>query len=199
MNERETLRTISEAVLGVAAEHSVDEVLQRLVESARGLAGARFAALGLPDGAGGFRRFLTAGMSDELISSLGPLPRQHGVLGAMLESREPYATTDVHEHPRFRGWWPKGHPEMRSFLGFPIVSPDGVVGAFYLTEKLESPDFTDEDEQLILLLAAHAAVAIANARLPRRHASSRSSPSGTGSPRPARRGQPEALRARARS
>ena len=81
-----TLRTVSDAVLGVAAELSVDEVLQRLVDSARELAGAKYAALGLPDGDGGFRRFLTSGMSDELISSLGPLPRQHGVLGAMLDA-----------------------------------------------------------------------------------------------------------------
>src|SRR5206468_4600524 len=65
----------------------------------------------------------------------------------------------------FRGWWPTGHPNMRSFLGVPIVTPAGVIGAFYLTEKLEAPDFTDEDEALIELLAAHAAIAIANARL----------------------------------
>ena len=104
-------------------------------------------------------------MSDELISSLGPLPRQHGVLGAMLEQRDPYATGDIHEHPRFRGWWPDGHPDMRSFLGVPIVARDGVVGAFYLTEKIDAPDFTGEDGELITLLAAHAAIAIANARL----------------------------------
>ena len=172
MSERDTtdnvtpaLRTVSEAVLGVAAGLSVDDVLQRLVESARELARARYAALGLPDGVGGFRRFLTAGMSDELISSLGPLPRQHGVLGAMLESHEPYATRDIHEHPRFRGWWPDGHPDMRSFLGVPIVAREGVVGAFYLTEKLDAPDFTREDEELITLLAAHAAIAIGNAQL----------------------------------
>ena len=129
-----TLRTVSEAVLGVAAELSVDEVLQRLVDSARELAGAQYAALGLPDGVGGFRRFLTSGMSDELFSSRGPLPRQPGVLGAMLDQRDPYATGDIHEHPRFRGWWPDGHPDMRTFLGVPIVARDGVVGAFYLTE-----------------------------------------------------------------
>ena len=160
-----TLRTVSDAVLGVAAELSVDEVLQRLVDSARELAGARYAALGLPDGVGGFRSFLTSGMSDELISSLGPLPRQHGVLGAMLERRDPYVTGDIHEHPRFRGWWPKRHPDMRSFLGVPIVARDGVVGAFYLTQKIDAADFTGEDEELITLLAAHAAIAIANARL----------------------------------
>src|SRR5580765_5412655 len=160
-----TLKAVSDAVLAVAAELSVEDVLQRLVDSARELAAARYAALGLPDEEGGFRRFLTSGMSDDLIGSLGPLPRTHGVLGAMLETPEPFRTRDIHEHPRFRGWWPDGHPDMRSFLGVPIVAPEGVIGAFYLTEKTGAPDFTDEDEELIELLAAHAAIAIANARL----------------------------------
>ena len=159
------LTAVSDAVLAVAAGLSVDEVLQRLVDSARVLAGARFAALGLPDGEGGFRRFLTSGMDDELIASLGPLPRQHGVLGAMLDAQSSYRTNDIHEHPEFRGWWPEAHPDMRSFLGVPIVSADGVIGAFYLTEKLAAPDFSDEDDELIRLLAAHAAIAITNARL----------------------------------
>jgi signal transduction histidine kinase len=156
---------VSDAVLAVAAELSVEEVLQRLVDSARELAGARFAALGLPDGDGGFGRFLTSGMSDKLIASLGELPRQHGVLGAMLETDAAHRTHDIHAHPAFRGWWPTGHPDMRSFLGVPIVTPEGVMGAFYLTEKLDAADFTDEDEELIALLAAHAAIAITNARL----------------------------------
>jgi signal transduction histidine kinase len=160
-----TLKAVSDAVLAVAAELSVEDVLQRLVDSARELAGARYAALGLPDGEGGFRRFLTSGMSEELITSLGELPRQHGVLGAILESTESYRTHDMHEHPRFRGWWPEGHPDMRTFLGVPIISPAGVTGGFYLTEKLGAIDFTDEDVELIELLAAHAAIAITNARL----------------------------------
>ena len=160
-----TLRAVSDAVLAVAAGLSVDEVLQRLVDSARELAGARYAALGLPDGEGGFRRFLTSGMSDRLIASLGPLPRQHGVLGAMLDTEFAYRTEDIHEHPGFRGWWPAAHPDMRSFLGVPIVAPPDVIGAFYLTDKLGAPGFSVEDEELIGLLAAHAAIAIANARL----------------------------------
>ena len=160
-----TLKAVSDAVLAIAAGLSVDEVLQRLVDGARELAGARYAALGLPDWEGGFRRFLTSGMSDGLIASLGPLPRQHGVLGAMLETREPYRTRDIHEHAQFRGWWPAGHPDMRSFLGVPIVAPEGVIGAFYLTEKAGAADFSDDDEELIELLAAHAAIAITNARL----------------------------------
>jgi signal transduction histidine kinase len=160
-----TIKAVSDAVLAVAAELSVEDVLQRLVDSARELAGARYAALGLPDGEGGFRRFLTSGMSDELMASLGPLPRQHGVLGAILDATESYRTHDMHDHPRFRGWWPDGHPDMRTFLGVPIVAPAGVIGGFYLTEKIGTADFTDEDEELIELLAAHAAIAITNARL----------------------------------
>jgi signal transduction histidine kinase len=161
-----TLRAVSDAVLAVAgAELSVEDVLQQLVDSARELAQAEYAALGLPDGVGGFRAFLTSGMSDELIATLGPLPRQHGVLGAMLDAERPHRTRDLQEDPHFRGWWPRGHPDMRSFLGVPIVTAEGVIGAIYLTEKIGAPDFDDEDENLILLLAAHAAIAISNARL----------------------------------
>jgi len=161
-----TLRAVSDAVLAVAAAQvSVEDVLQQLVDSARELVSAGYAALGLPDGEGGFRSFLTSGMGDELVASLGPLPRQHGILGAMLGTERPYRTRDLRGDPRFRGWWPGGHPEMRSFLGVPIVAAEGVIGAFYLTEKLGEPDFLDADEELIGLLAAHAAIAIANARL----------------------------------
>jgi signal transduction histidine kinase len=159
------LKAVSDAVLAVASQLSVEEVLQRLVDSARELAGARYAALGVPDGEGGFRRFLVSGMSDELIESLGPLPRTHGMLGAMLESPPPFRTDDIQQDPRFRGWWPRGHPDMHSFLGVPIVTQDGVIGAFYLTEKEDDNSFDETDEELIELLASHAAIAITNARL----------------------------------
>jgi len=159
------LRELSDAVLAVAAQRSVDEVLQGLVDRARELAGARYAALGIPDGDGGFSRFLVAGMSEKLIARLGPLPRTHGMLGAMLDGPAPYRTRDIHQDPRFRGWWPSGHPDMRSFLGVPIVAPEGVIGAFYLTEKEGADVFDDADQELIELLAAHAAIAITNARL----------------------------------
>ena len=160
------LKAVSDAVLAVAANLSVDEVLQKLVDAARELAGARYAALGIPDGTGGFRRFLVAGMSDELIASMGPLPRTHGMLAAMLHQAEPYRTDDIHDDPRFRGWWPRQHPDMRSFLGVPITGPDGtIIGAFYLTEKDQAAAFDAEDQELIELLAAHASIAITNARL----------------------------------
>jgi signal transduction histidine kinase len=159
------LKAVSDAVLAVAAQRSVEEVLQELVHRARELAGARYAALGTPDGEGGFTRFLVSGMSDELIAAMGPLPRTHGLLGAMLETARAHRTEDLHTHPRFRGWWPRGHPDMRSFLGVPIVSPDGVIGSFYLSEKEGAREFSAEDQELIELLAAHAAIAITNARL----------------------------------
>jgi signal transduction histidine kinase len=83
----------------------------------------------------------------------------------MLETQTPLRTHDLHAQPSFHGWWPKAHPDMRSFLGVPIVSADGVIGAFYLTEKEAAPAFSPADQELIELLGAHAAIAITNARL----------------------------------
>ena len=159
------LQAMSDAVLAIAAELSVEPILQKLVHAARELVGARYAALGVPDGQGAFAQFLTSGMSDKLIAAMGPLPRTHGLLGAMLESERPYRTGDIRRDPRFRGWWPRDHPEMRSFMGVPIVSRSGIIGAFYLTEKEGTPEFAEDDERLIQMFAAHAAVAIENARL----------------------------------
>ncbi len=160
----DSAEALSDAVLAIAAEHAVEPVLQKLVDAARELAGATYAAIGVPDGEGGFAQFITSGMSDELIASLGPLPRTHGMLGAMLEpDAAPLRTADIREDPRFRGWWPDAHPSMSSFLGVPIVARGKVAGAFYLTDK---PDgFSDDDQALIQTFAAHAALAIENARL----------------------------------
>jgi len=105
------------------------------------------------------------GMSDELVARLGPLPRTHGLLDAMLSDPSPYRTADITQDPRFRGWWPAAHPTMRSFLGVPIVSAGDVIGAFYLTDKVSGPAFTAADEAAVVLLASHAAIAIDQARL----------------------------------
>jgi signal transduction histidine kinase len=163
--ETSALQAMSDAVLAIAAERAVEPVLQRLVESARQLASARYAAIGVPDGEGAFERFVTTGMTDELVAAMGPLPRTHGLLGAMLESERPYRTVDIRQDTRFRGWWPRAHPTMRSFLGVPIVARGGIIGAFYLTEKVGAEAFDEDDQQLIEMLAAHAAIAIENARL----------------------------------
>lgn len=159
------LAAVSDAILGVAGEHSVEAVLHRLVTAARDLAGARYAALGIADADGeGFSAFLTAGMSDELIDSIGPLPRTHGLLGSLLVEPVPFRSDDVGADPRFT-WWPDAHPRMKSFLGVPLVFKDDIVGALYLADKLGTGSFDEADERLIGLLAAHAAVAIEQARL----------------------------------
>jgi signal transduction histidine kinase len=160
------LRAMSDAVLTIAAERRVDAVLQKLADAARSLVDARYTAIGIPDGDGGFATFITSGMTDAQYEALGELPRTHGMLGAMLQTPEPYRTHNIQEDARFEGW-PAAHPNMRTFLGVPIVSRGDVIGAFYLTEKKEprGAGFTDEDEELIRTLAAHAAIAIENARL----------------------------------
>jgi len=160
------LRAMSDAVLTIAAERRVDDVLQKLADAARTLVSARYAAIGIPDGEGGFATFITSGMTDAQYEALGELPRTHGMLGAMLQSPEPHRTSNIQEDPRFEGW-PAAHPNMRSFLGVPVVSRGDVIGAFYLTEKKgeRGAQFTAEDEELIRTLAAHAAIAIENARL----------------------------------
>jgi signal transduction histidine kinase len=158
--------TMSDVVLAIAGELRLDAVLDRLVHAARELVNARYAALGIPDEDGvEFDQFLHAGMSDDLVAQLGPLPRTHGMLGAMLSDPRPFRTDDITEDPRFRGWWPDAHPRMRSFLGVPIVAKGDIIGAFYLTEKEDASSFNQGDEQIIAVLAAHAAIAIENARL----------------------------------
>jgi signal transduction histidine kinase len=158
------LHAINDAVLAMAAELRVEPILQRLVESARGLASAKYAALGIPDGEGGFGQFITTGMSAELMEAIGSLPRTHGLLAAMLSETEAYRTRDIRKDPRFE-WWPPPHPRMKSFLGVPVVSKGQVIAAFYLTDKIGAEEFTADDQAAIEMLAAHAAIAIENARL----------------------------------
>ncbi len=158
------LKAMSDAVLAIAAELSVERALKKIVHAARELVDAQYAALGVPDGRGGFAQFITSGMTSEQWEAIGPLPRTHGLLDVMLQQPEPYRTRDVQEDPRFQGW-PEAHPDMRSFLGVPIVSRGEIIAAFYLTDKESAPEFSEADQQLIELLAAHAAIAIENARL----------------------------------
>ena len=157
------LRAVTDVVLGLAGEPALEPVLERLVHAVRDLVGARYAALGIPDDdGGGFDRFITSGMSDEQIEAIGPLPRTHGLLAAMLTDPDPYRTDNIRADPRFE-WWPEAHPRMRSFLGVPLLFKGDIVGAFYLTDK--EGGFGDADVDLVRGLAAHAAVVIENARL----------------------------------
>jgi GAF domain-containing protein len=158
------LTAVSEALLGIAGDLRTDAVLERLVEAARGLAGARYAALGVPDEEGdGFSRWISAGLTDDEIDAIGPLPRTHGLLGAALHDPAPFHSPDVRSDERFAGWWPAAHPDLDAFLAVPIVFRGDVVAAFYLANK--DGGFTADDERLVGDLAAHAAVLIEHSRL----------------------------------
>ncbi|MEO3752809.1 GAF domain-containing sensor histidine kinase [Streptomyces sp. B6B3] len=167
------LAAVSAALLAMNRTLEVRDVLQTIVGSARELLAARYAALGVPDGQGGFAQFIVDGVSDRQWQAIGPLPRQHGVLAAMLHDGVPVRLADVREHTSFEGW-PSAHPEIIDFLGMPIVDGDEVLGALFLANKRCPPGsrprpgvcaFTAEDEELLRLLAAHAAIALTNARL----------------------------------
>ncbi|SFC77967.1 GAF domain-containing sensor histidine kinase [Streptomyces aidingensis] len=173
MEPRTGLAAISAALLAMNRTREVRGVLQTIVSSARDLAGARYAALGVPDGNGGFAQFIVDGISDRQWQAIGPLPRQHGILAAMLQGATPERLDDVRADPRFEGW-PAAHPEMSDFLGVPIADGDEVLGALFLANKKCPPGtprtggrctFTDDDEDLVRLLAEHAAIALTNARL----------------------------------
>ena len=153
---------MSAAVLAVTAHLSMREVLQTIVRSARRLLGAEYAALGVPDKAGSFAEFLADGLTDEQWAAIGPVPRQHGLLGVLLRQTEPLRLPDIRAHPRFE-YWPPAHPELRDFLGMPITDGGEILGALYLANK--PGGFTADDEDLVSMLAAHAAIAIVNARL----------------------------------
>ena len=160
----DVLQAMSEAVLAISAELSWEGASKRMVDTARSLVGATYAALGIPDGRGGFDEFITSGMTPAQYAAIGPLPRTHGLLGAMLEDHAPFHTPDIQGDPRYIGW-PLAHPDMRSFMGVPIVSKGAIIGSFYLTDKIGAADFTLDDQRLIEMLASHAAIAIENARL----------------------------------
>ena len=162
------LREVSAAVLAVNARRSVHDVLRTIVASARKLAGARYAALGVPDEHGAFGEFLADGITDEQWRAIGPVPRQHGVLGALLRDPNPVRLADIREHPQFEGWWPAAHPKMTDFLGMPITDGEEILGELFLADKNTPGGFTADDEDLLRLLAAHAAIALVNARLSER-------------------------------
>jgi signal transduction histidine kinase len=158
------LRSLVEAGVAIASELSLDALLQRLVEKAADLTGARYAALGVIDRNGsGVEQFVTTGIDAETHAAIGDLPRGRGILGALIRDASPLRLHDLTEDPRSVGF-PPNHPPMRSFLGVPIMLRGVAYGNFYLTEKA-GEDFTEEDEELVTLLAGQAAVAVENARL----------------------------------
>jgi signal transduction histidine kinase len=163
--EKDRFRALVDAGVALASELSLDAVLQKIVEAAAELTGAHYAALGVLDPSGqALERFVVTGIDEETKAAIGALPRGRGVLGALIEDARPLRLADLSTDPRSVGF-PPNHPQMKSFLGVPILLRGVVYGNLYLTEKAGGGPFTEEDEELVVLLSSQAAVAVENARL----------------------------------
>jgi signal transduction histidine kinase len=164
IEERRRHHQLNEAALAITAEHSEEELLRLIIETARSLAGARYGALGIFGLDRRLRRFITTGLSKEAEARIGPLPVGLGILGVLRFTDRPIRIPDIQSDPRAHGF-PPNHPAMHSFLGVPMLLRGENVGNIYLTEKVGASEFTAEDETLVQALAAHAALAVENARL----------------------------------
>lgn len=153
------------ATVAIAGERSLPLLLQGIVDNAREVTGARYGALGVAGvagDAGALVQFITSGMDDETRQRIGALPRGHGLLGVILHETRPVRLARMVDHPLSHGF-PPHHPPMTSFLGVPILLHGTNLGNLYLTEKQGAPGFSQADEELVVVLAAHAAIAIDNA------------------------------------
>jgi len=164
MPETDRLRGLVDAGIALSSELSLNDLLQKLVETAAALTGARYAALGVIDETGTeLERFLTTGIDSETHAAIGELPRGRGILGVLIRNAEPLRLESIADDPRSVGF-PPNHPPMRGFLGVPILLRGRAYGNLYLTEKAGG-QFSGEDQELVETLASQAAVAIENARL----------------------------------
>jgi signal transduction histidine kinase len=165
LTDHDRVRGVLDAAIAVTSELSLEAVLQRIVESAAGLTDAKYAALGVIDKSGtGLENFVTTGLDEESISRIGDLPRGRGILGVLIRDAKPLRLADIGSDPRSVGF-PPNHPPMKSFLGVPILLRGVAYGNLYLTEKAGGEEFAEEDQEVVQMLAAQAAVAIENARL----------------------------------
>jgi signal transduction histidine kinase len=166
LDQQERLRLLLDAVMTMAADLTLDGVLARIVTVASNLVDARYAALGVLDvgPARRLRTFVHHGMSPVQVEEIGELPTGHGLLGVLIDDPRPIRLQEIAAHPASYGF-PEHHPPMTSFLGVPVRIRDRVFGNLYLTEKNGRGDFTAEDEEVVVALAAAAGIAIENARL----------------------------------
>jgi signal transduction histidine kinase len=158
------LNALSEAARTITSELSLDRVLKRIAEIAANLVNARYAALGVPNEEGGMDQFHTFGMTDAQVERMDHFPLGRGLLGLLLTQPETLRLDDIRDDPRSVGFC-EHHPPMTSFLGVPIISRGQHLGSLYLCDRRDGQPFSAEDERMVELLAAHAAVAIENARL----------------------------------
>lgn len=153
-----------EAALAVATELEPGAVLQRIVDLARTVVPAKFAALGVSNAQGRIEQFITAGLTSEERDAIGPIPEGHGMLGELIRDRVPLLVPDIAADSRSVGF-PANHPPMRTLLGTPILLGERVLGNLYLTERLDGRPFDEDDLATVQVLAAHAATAIERAQL----------------------------------
>jgi signal transduction histidine kinase len=159
------LRVLVESGISLSSELSLESLLRKLIETALELTGAQYGALGVIDRAGtSLEQFITVGVDEATRTTIGDPPHGRGILGVLIRDRETLRLEDLSQDPRSVGF-PPGHPPMRTFLGVPVRLRGAVFGNLYLTEKEGGEQFTAEDEEIVQLLAAQAAVAIENARL----------------------------------
>ena len=159
------LRRLLAVGRALMSEHGTEEVLERILEEARAITGARYAALGvLDERRSQLERFITAGIDEATYRVIGEEPRGRGVLGVLIEDPRPLRLADVGAHPQSFGF-PASHPQMRTFLGAPILLSGQAWGNLYLTEKAGGEEFSEADEEAVIVLAEWAATAIENARL----------------------------------
>ena len=157
------LYELHRAVLAIGGDLDLDQTLRRILRAAARLVGARYAALGIPDPAGGFGTFITIGISPRQQQLIGALPRLHGLLGTILREGKPVRVPDIRRHPDF-SYYPTHHPELRELLGIPILHRGDVLGELYFSGT-PAGRFSAGDQRMVELLAAHAGIAIATARL----------------------------------
>ena len=160
---QERLIALHQASLELVKDVSLETLLERIATVACEQAGARYAALGVLDGSK-LAKFITVGMTGREIKRIPHPPEGLGLIGALMDTRDPLRVPVIRDHPRSIGF-PPHHPAMKSFLGVPIRTGDRQLGQIYLTEKMDEPNFTADDEKIIQMLAAYAATAITNARL----------------------------------
>lgn len=163
---RKRLVLLSQLGRRIASSLDIETVFQDVIDSACDLTGARYGALGVSDAQGRIQQFVTHGLTEEERERIGHLPEGLGILGWLRDLQEPLRLGDLTKHPRSAGF-PEHHPTMKTFLGAPVRHGDETLGNLYLTEKENAEDFTPEDENLLVLFAAQAAMAIRNAQLHR--------------------------------
>lgn len=164
LRRNQQLEAVNTAIVSISSALDLAQVLQNITDAARDLLRSRYAALGVADETGRIVQFITAGITPEQGAAIGTPPQGHGLLGALIKEGQPLRIPNIQEDLRSHGF-PPNHPPMTSLLGVPILFKGKPVGDLYLADKVDGKESTAEDQELLVLLANHAAVAIENARL----------------------------------